>query len=123
MEDYRRLAWKLAPAPGITPREVSPGSMIARKRLHCESRCDGSATAGYAVEMLTVATVLEDLEPGSAFADPGAPVAWFPDEAWVDPRTLTQRLVEGVRNAGGRVLMGPEREVVAIGIEAVASPR
>ena len=31
---------------------------------------------------------------------------------------MTQRLVEGVRNAGGRVLMGPEREVVAIGIEA-----
>jgi glycine/D-amino acid oxidase-like deaminating enzyme len=62
--------------------------------------------------------VLEDLEPGLRFADPGTPVAWFPDEAWVDPRTLTQRLVEGVRNAGGRVLTGPAREVVAIGSEA-----
>jgi glycine/D-amino acid oxidase-like deaminating enzyme len=68
--------------------------------------------------MLPAGTVLEELEPGLTFADPGTPVAWFPDEAWVDPQALTRRLVEGVRNAGGRVLTGPQREVIAIGIEA-----
>ena len=32
-------------------------------------------------------------------------------------RAMTRRLVEAVRNAGGRVLTGPDREVVAIGRE------
>lgn len=118
MEDYRRLAWKLAPAPwyhvdgslawfGDPARAAVLRDQVQRLR-----------DWGYAAEMLPAVAVLEDLEPSLRFADPGTPVAWFPDEAWVDPCALTQRLVEGVRNAGGRVLAGPAREVVAIGIEA-----
>ncbi|MGH2618498.1 MAG: NAD(P)/FAD-dependent oxidoreductase, partial [Thermomicrobiales bacterium] len=57
------------------------------------------------------------LEPGLALTDPETPVAWFPQEAWVDPVAMTNRLVEATRHAGGRVLTGPEREVTAIGVE------
>jgi glycine/D-amino acid oxidase-like deaminating enzyme len=67
--------------------------------------------------MLPAGAVLRDLQPGLAVSDPEAPIAWFADEAWVDPLAMTNRLVEGVRNAGGRVLTGPEREVVAIKVQ------
>jgi glycine/D-amino acid oxidase-like deaminating enzyme len=118
MEDYRRLAWKLAPAPWYHVEGslawFGDRAIAAALRDQVQRLRDW----GYAVEMLPAATVLEDLEPGLTFADTRTPVAWFPEEAWVDPRALTQRLVEGVRNAGGRVLTGLEREVVAIGAEA-----
>jgi glycine/D-amino acid oxidase-like deaminating enzyme len=118
MEDYRRLAWKLAPAPWYhvdgSLAWFGDGARSAALRDQVQRLRDW----GYAAEMLPAAEVLENLEPGLTFAGPGTPVAWFPDEAWVDPRALTQRLVEGVRNAGGRVLTGSAREVVAIGTEA-----
>jgi glycine/D-amino acid oxidase-like deaminating enzyme len=118
MEDYRRLAWKLAPAPWY---HVDGSLAWFRDRARSAALRDQVQRLrdwGYTAAMLPTAEVLEDLEPGLTFADPRTPVAWFADEAWVDPRALTQRLVEGVRNAGGRVLTGPEREVVAVGIEA-----
>ena len=117
MEDYRRLAWKLAPAPwyhvdGSLAWFDDPVKAAAlREQVH------RVRDWGYAAEMLTARVVRDDLEPGLAISDPGTPVAWFPNEAWVDPRALTQRLVEGVRNAGGRVLTGLRREVDAIGSE------
>jgi glycine/D-amino acid oxidase-like deaminating enzyme len=44
-------------------------------------------------------------------------MAWFPQEAWIDTRALTERLVAATRHGGGRVLTGPEREVVGISRE------
>jgi glycine/D-amino acid oxidase-like deaminating enzyme len=60
---------------------------------------------------------LADLEPGlrGGVADGEGPFAWFPREAWVEAIAMTERLIEAARNAGCRVLTGPEREVVAIG--------
>ena len=118
MEDYRRLAWKLAPAPwyhvdgslawfGDRARSAALRDQVRRLQ-----------DWGYAAEMLPAAEVLENLEPGLTFADPGTPVAWFPEEAWVDPRALTQRLVEGVRNAGGRVLTGSDGRSSPSALEA-----
>jgi glycine/D-amino acid oxidase-like deaminating enzyme len=118
MEDYRRLAWKLAPAPWYHVEGSLAWFDDRAKAAGLREQVQRLRDWGYAAEMLPVGAVLADLEPGLTFLDPGTPVAWFPDEAWVDPRALTQRLVEGVRNAGGRVLTGPERQVVAIGIEA-----
>ena len=118
MEDYRRLAWKLAPAPWYHVAGSLAWFGDRAKAATLRDQVQRLQDWGYAAELLPASAVLEDLEPGLTFADPGTPVAWFPDEAWVDPRALTQRLVEGVRNAGGRVLTGPEREVVAIAIEA-----
>jgi glycine/D-amino acid oxidase-like deaminating enzyme len=118
MEDYRRLAWKLAPAPWYHVEGSLAWFDDRAKAAALRDQVQRLRDWGYAAEMLPAGTVLEELEPGLTFTDPGTPVAWFPDEAWVDPEALTQRLVEGVRNAGGRVLTGPQREVVAIGIEA-----
>jgi glycine/D-amino acid oxidase-like deaminating enzyme len=118
MEDYRRLAWKLAPAPWYHVEGGLAWFGSRSKAAALRDQVQRLREWGYAAEMLPAGTVLEELEPGLTFADPGTPVAWFPDEAWVDPQALTQRLVEGVRNAGGRVLTGPQREVVAVGIEA-----
>src|SRR5918997_913228 len=122
MEDYRRLAWKLAPAPWYHVEGSLAWFSDPAKAAALRDQAQRLQDWGYAAEMLPASEVLEDLEPGLTFADPGTPVAWFPDEAWVDPRALTQRLVEGVRNAGGRVLTGPEREVLAIGVEAGDKP-
>ena len=91
------------PALGL---EAGAGALVSRRgesRLVRRSRESGRVAEqvqrlrdwGYAAEMLPAARCLEDLEPGLTFPDPGTPVAWFPDEAWVDPRALTQRLVEG----------------------------
>jgi glycine/D-amino acid oxidase-like deaminating enzyme len=118
MEDYRRLAWKLAPAPWYHVEGSLAWFGDRAKAAALREQVQRLQDWGYAAEMLPASEVLEGLEPGLTFADPAMPVAWFPDEAWVDPRALTQRLVEGVRNAGGRVLMGPGRQVVAIGTEA-----
>jgi glycine/D-amino acid oxidase-like deaminating enzyme len=117
MEDYRRLAWKLAPAPWYHVDGSLAWFSDRTREAALREQVQRLRDWGYAAEMLTARVVWADLEPGLAIPDPGTPVAWFPDEAWVDPRALTQRLVEGVRNAGGRVLTGSEREVVDIGIE------
>ena len=117
MEDYRRLAWKLAPAPwyhvdGSLAWLRDPASAAA-----LAERVQRLREWGYAAELLPAWQVLRDLEPGLAISDPEASIAWFPGEAWVDSLAMTNRLVEGVRNAGGRVLTGSEREVVAIGMQ------
>jgi glycine/D-amino acid oxidase-like deaminating enzyme len=119
MEEYRRLAWKLAPAPWYHAdgalawlRDPSSAAALAERVQRLRSW-------GYAAEMVPAGDVLRDLQPGLAITDLETPVAWFPDEAWVDPLAMTNRLVEGVRNAGGRVLTGPEREVVAIGMQDI----
>jgi hypothetical protein len=72
---------------------------------------------GYAAELLPAWVVLAELEPGLAIPDPETPVAWLSGKAWVDAPAMTRRLVEAARNAGGRVLMRLDREVVAIGRE------
>jgi glycine/D-amino acid oxidase-like deaminating enzyme len=117
MEDYRRLAWTLAPAPWYHAdgalawlRDPSSAAALAERVQRLQSW-------GYAAEMLPARQVLSDLQPGLAIATPEAQVAWFPDDAWIDPVAATNRLVEGVRNAGGRVLTGRERDVVAIGVQ------
>ena len=117
MEEYRRLAWKLAPAPWYH----ADGSLAwlrdpAQRGRAGGAACNGSGSGATRRRCCRRARCCASLEPGLAIADPETPVAWFPDEAWVDPLAMTHRLVEGVRNAGGRVLTGPEREVVAIGV-------
>ena len=115
MEEYRRLAWRLAPAPwyhadGNLIWFRDPGATAA-----LQERVRRLREWGYAAEMLPARVVQTDLEPGLRFPDAETPVAWFPEEGWVDAPAMTRQLADAVRNAGGRVLTGPEREVVAIG--------
>jgi glycine/D-amino acid oxidase-like deaminating enzyme len=116
MEEYRRLAWRLAPAPWYH----ADGNLIwfsdPTAATELAIRVERLRDWGYAAEMLPANRVVDDLEPGlrGGIADQGTPLAWFPKEAWVDAITMTERLVEATRNAGGRVLLGPAREVIAI---------
>jgi glycine/D-amino acid oxidase-like deaminating enzyme len=114
MEAYRHLVWQLAPAPWYH----AEGSLVwfhdpdrsAALREDVQRLRDW----GYAADLIPAGKVLAELEPGLAIDDAETPVAWFPGEAWVDATALTRRVVESVRHAGGRVLTGPERAVVAI---------
>ena len=116
MADYRRLVWKLAPAPWYHADGSLAWLRDAASAAVLEERVQRLRDWGYAAEMVPARQVRSDLQPGLAIADPETLVAWFADEAWVDPLAMTRRLVAGVRNAGGRVLIGPEREVVGIGV-------
>jgi glycine/D-amino acid oxidase-like deaminating enzyme len=119
MEAYRRLAWRLAPAPWYH----ADGNLIwfsdPTETTALTERVERLRSWGYAAEILPAQAVLADLEPGlrGGIADQGTPFAWFPEEAWVEAIAMTDRLVEAARNAGGRVLTGPEREVVDIETE------
>ena len=114
MEEYRRLAWQLAPAPWYHV----DGNLIwfddPARAAALRENVQRLQRWGYAAEWLPASRVLADLEPGLVFPDPETAVSWFPEEGWVDAPAMTRRLAEGVRNAGGRVLTGPEREVVDI---------
>jgi glycine/D-amino acid oxidase-like deaminating enzyme len=118
MQEYHRLAWRLAPAPWYHADGTLAWFREPERVAAQEQRVRQLREWGYAAEILPASTVLADLEPGLAIADPAAPVAWYPDEAWVDGVAMTRRLVAAVQNAGGRILTGPAREVVAIGMEA-----
>ncbi|MCC7024529.1 MAG: FAD-binding oxidoreductase, partial [Thermomicrobiales bacterium] len=120
MQEYRRLAWRLAPAywyhvDGNLIWYADPCEARALRE-----RVERLRGWGYAAEMLPAREVLANLEPGLAggVADQEEPFAWFPEEAWVETLAMTKRLVEMVRNVGGRVLTGSRGEVVAIGVEA-----
>lgn len=119
MQEYRRLAWRLAPAYWY---HVA-GNLIwyadPRDVQELRERVERLRAWGYAAEMLPASEVLANLEPGlvGGVADQPEPFAWFPEEAWVEPLAMTKRMVEMVRNVGGRVLTGERGEAIGIGLE------
>jgi glycine/D-amino acid oxidase-like deaminating enzyme len=119
MEEYQRLAWRHAPAPwyhrdGNLIWFSDPAEMEA-----LAERVTRLREWGYMAELLTAAEAIPALEPALRGGDtiPDSQMAWFPQEAWVDTLAMTERLVAATRHAGGRVLTGPEREVIAIARE------
>lgn len=119
MEEYRRLAWRLAPAywyhaGGTLSWYGEPEAVAA-----LAARVQRLTGWGYAAELLPATSVIADLEPGlrGGIADDDSQIGWFPSEAWVDAVEMTRKLVDATRIAGGRVLTGPEREVVSIAME------
>ena len=116
MAEYQRLAWQHAPATwyhrdGNLVWFADPG-----QAADLAERVARLQAWGYAAELIPVSQAIADLEPALAGGDtrPGAQIAWFPEEAWVDALAMTERLVAAARHAGGRVLTGPDREVVTI---------
>ena len=116
MAEYQRLAWQHAPATwyhrdGNLVWFADPG-----QAADLAERVARLQAWGYAAELIPVSQAIADLEPALAGGDtrPDAQIAWFPEEAWVDALAMTERLVAAARHAGGRVLTGPDREVVSI---------
>ena len=116
MAEYQRLAWQHAPATWYH----RDGNLIwfsdPAQAAALAERVARLREWGYAADLLPVAQAIADLEPalGGGDTDPDTRVAWFPQEAWVDTLAMTDRLVAATRHAGGRVLTGPDREVVSI---------
>ena len=115
IQEHHRLAWKLAPAPWYHSDGALRLSSDPGQDAEIRARVEQLREWGYAAEFLPARVVRADLEPELALADGQSPVAWFPDEGWVDAPAMTRELVTAVRNAGGRVLTGENRAVVAIG--------
>ena len=116
MAEYQRLAWQHAPATwyhrdGNLLWFADPG-----QAADLAERVARLQAWGYAAELIPVSQAIADLESALAGGDtrPDAQIAWFPEEAWVDTLAMTERLVAAARHAGGRVLTGPDREVVTI---------
>ena len=122
MEEYRRLAWRLAPAYWHHASGTLSWYGEADAATALAARVQRLTGWGYAAELLPASTVIADLEPGlrGGLADGDAHLGWFPGEAWVDAVEMTRKLVDATRIAGGRVLTGPDREVVAIAREGDA---
>ena len=85
MEDYRRLAWKLAPAPwyhvdGSLAWFDDP-ARAAALREHVQRLQDVGLRGGDAARRAVSWRIWNRVWPSLI---PGTPVAWFPDEAWVD---------------------------------------
>jgi glycine/D-amino acid oxidase-like deaminating enzyme len=118
IQEYHRLAWKLAPAPWYHSDGALRLSVDSGQEAETRARVERLREWGYAAEILPARAVAADLEPALAVADPESPVAWFPNEGWVDAPVMTRELAAAVRNAGGRVLTGEDREVVAIGLSS-----
>ena len=116
MAEYQRLAWQHAPATwyhrdGNLIWFANPSEAAALTERVARLR-----EWGYAAELLPAAQAIAELEPALQGGDttPDSQIAWFPEEAWVETGAMTERLVAATRHAGGRVLTGPEREVIRI---------
>lgn len=120
MAQYQRLAWQHAPATWYH----RDGNLIwfsdSAEAAALAERVARLREWGYAAELLPVSQAITDLETalGGGDTDPGSQIAWFPQEAWVDTQAMTERLVAATRHGSGRVLTGPDREVVSITREA-----
>lgn len=120
MAEYQRLAWQHAPATWYH----RDGNLIwyanPVESAELTERVVRLKAWGYAAELLPAAAAITDLEPilRGGDTDPESQIAWFPQEAWVEALAMTDRLVAATRNAGGRVLTGPEREVAGIARDA-----
>ncbi len=81
-----------------------------------ERRVERLRSWGYAAEWKKASWVNEYLEPNVAFPSPETPVAFFPEEAWVDAPRLANSLVERAREDGADTRFGATvQEIEAAG--------
>jgi glycine/D-amino acid oxidase-like deaminating enzyme len=118
MEEMHRLAWGLAPAPWYHAEGCLVWATDADRAAALAESVRRLRDWGYAAEAIPAGKLPPELAVHSPTLAADTTVVWFPDEAWVDAPAMTHRLLEAARYAGGRVLSGPERAVVAIGTRA-----
>jgi glycine/D-amino acid oxidase-like deaminating enzyme len=80
-------------------------------------------SCGYATDWWEASRVNEIMEPNVAFPDPDIPVAFFPEEAWVDAPGLANTLVQLARRNGSQVRFGAAVEAIELGGGRVAAVR
>ena len=80
-----------------------------------ERRVERLRSWGYAAEWREASWVNKVLEPNVAFPSQDVPVAYFPEEAWVDAPRLANTLVELARHKGAEARFGTAVEEIEPG--------
>jgi glycine/D-amino acid oxidase-like deaminating enzyme len=116
LEEHYRLRDGL---PGGTPWLNSSGNIEwAEDEEALEGlnrRVERLRSWGYAAEWWTASRVNETLEPNVAFPSPEIPVAFFPEEAWVDAPWLAEAFVELACQSGAEARPGAAVEGIETG--------
>jgi glycine/D-amino acid oxidase-like deaminating enzyme len=86
-------------------------------------RVDRMRSWGYAAEWWEAWRVNEVMESNVTFPSPDTPVAFFPEEFWVDAPQLTKTLIELVRRDGGQTYLGTAVEAIETRAGRVAAVR
>lgn len=100
MEEHLRLGDEL---PGGAPWLHTSGNLIQPSDKDLDGlkrRVERLRSWGYAAEWWKASRVVAELEPHVTFPDPDLPVAFFPQEGWVDTPLLTNVLVDLARRNG-----------------------
>ena len=123
MEEHLRLRDELTE---IAPWLHQSGNLIQvpdRDLEELRNRVRRLQSWGYAAEWRYASWAREKLEPHVAFQPPDAPVAYFPDEGWIDAPLLTNILVGFARRHGTEVHSGSEVQSIEMDSERISSIR
>jgi glycine/D-amino acid oxidase-like deaminating enzyme len=88
-----------------------------------ERRVERLRSWGYAAQWCKASWVNEVLEPNVAFPSPNTPVAYFPDEVWVDAPRLANTLAELARQQGAETCFNTAVEEIETSDGHVAALR
>lgn len=112
MEEHLRLGDEM---PGGAPWLHAGGNLIWVEDTNLEElvhRVERLRSWGYVAEWRQASQVNEHLEPRLEFTAPDAPVAFFPEEAWIDAPQLTRTLVRLAARNGAETRFGSAVESI-----------
>jgi glycine/D-amino acid oxidase-like deaminating enzyme len=124
LEEHSRLGGEL---PGGVPW-FNPGGNLEWTEDEAvleelRRRVERLRSWGYAAEWREASQVNEVMEPALSFPNPDTPVAFFPEEAWVDARRLASTLVEFACRKGAEARFGAVAEAIETRIGRVTAVR
>ncbi len=108
LREHEALRGELGGAPWLHPGGNLAWARDERQQAELERRVARLREWGYRAEWRTATEVARDLEPRLALGEPARPVAYFPEETWVDAPRLAERLAELAAEAGATVRTGAE---------------
>jgi glycine/D-amino acid oxidase-like deaminating enzyme len=113
LQEYLRVREEFGMAPWLHAcgSLVWSDSPAAPDDLH---QLEHFRTLGYAIEWWQAARVMRELEADIAFPSPQTPVAFFPQEAWIDAPLLTAELLTQARRHGAEVRYQTSVEAIEI---------
>ena len=121
MEEHSRLRDEL---PDGAPWLHQDGNLIwatGEDLEDLERRVKRLQSWGYTAEWRSASWVREELEPSLTIPD--APVAYFPEEGWIDAPLLTHSLIGHARRYGTEVRFGSEVRSIEMGGGRVSGVR
>ena len=112
LEEHFRLRDELGGAPWLYPGGNIEWAGDEAALGELEHRVERLRSWGYAAEWWKASRVHEILEPNLSYPGPDVPVAYFPEEAWVDAPRLADALVELARQSDAETRFGSAVEEI-----------